>query len=201
MTGGLSSIFNAPRGLWHRHLAGAGWRMHAGLICVAMGLAGLGAAGWLERLTEQALQSAAKVQAQELLASRTQTADTRSAASPLPLPVYSTHLNDIGVLFRVAGERGIELGPIEYRTETTQQTYFVRAVDLQIDGTYLKVKSFVAVILQRLPHLYLREIQLEQLHATAAPGAMASTVSNIHFTLKVSLAYQKPDGFSSGDSR
>ncbi len=107
-----------------------------------------------------------------------------SGDSAFLVPAYATQLDDVNLLFRIATDQSVTLGPIEYRSEPgSSLPVVVRELDLRLNEEYPKLKVFLAELLKQMPHLYVREIQVE-----LGTGAAAK----VRTTLKLSMVYQAP---------
>lgn len=169
-----------------RSLEATGWPVLAGVATFVVGLILLGAAAFFYRQAHKLVESAAQASppGQEIHA-RTNTGASSGEAFAAQLPALGTHLDDVGLLFRLATEQGVHIGPITYRSEANPTLpVTLRLAELHMDEEYPKLKAFVAELLRQMPHLYLEEIRVEQ-------GAASSKVQA---TLKLSFAYQGGKG-------
>jgi hypothetical protein len=166
-----------------RELAGAGWPVLMGLLAFFVGLLMLGAAAFFHRQANQLIEATAQ-SAQRRIDSPAAPGLRPIGERGIYLPAYETRLDDITLLFKVAAEQGVTLGPIEYRSATgSSLPAAVRELDLRLNEEYPKLKAFLSELLKQMPHLYVREIQVE-LGTTAA--------SKVQATLKLSVVYQTP---------
>lgn len=160
---------------------GAGWPALAGLSAFVVGLLMLGGAGVLYRQAQKAADSSSMV--------APKSRDSVLASVPTPaeavisqIPRFATHLDDVGLIFAVAKEQAISLGPIDYRTHASVSLPVVlRSLDLRVEGEYPKLKSFVAELLKQMPHMYLEEMRVEQ---------GGGQTGKLQATLKLSFTYQ-----------
>jgi hypothetical protein len=108
--------------------------------------------------------------------------------SLLDAPRYSTHLDDVALIFALAAQRGIALGQVDYRTDAQSSLpVMLRIMDLRLAEDYPAFKPFVADLLARLPHLFLQEIRIDR-------GNSENTKAQV--TLKLVLVYRrKGQGF------
>lgn len=159
----------------------AGLLMLAASLVLSLQAEGLGRASDAPAISERS-ESRAAVQA-------------RTGREPaFDAPRYETHLDDVALIFGLATEHGVILGPVDYRTEV-QSTLpvVVRTLDLRLAEDYSRFKPFVADLLARVPHLYLQEIRIDR-------GSVETSKTQI--TLKLSLVYRindqpfDPDGKS-----
>lgn len=164
-----------------RSATAAGWPVLAGLGALVLGLLMLGGTAILYRQAHQLIESMPQVAptASDPVATN---ASSPVAAFMSQMPPVSTHLDDVGFLFKLAKERSVSIGPISYRTQAGSPLPVVmRMLDLRVEEEYPKLKAFVAELLRQMPHLYLEEIRVEQ-------GSAAT--SKAQFTLKLSFVYQ-----------
>jgi len=163
-----------------------GWPVLAGLVAFALGLLLLGGAGFFYRQAYRLVESTAQVPPEQARPANSPAALPAADSAALQMPAYATHLDDIGLLFELAKEQGVSLGPITYRSDVNASVpVVVRMLELRLDEEYPKLKAFVAELLRRMPHLYLEEIRVEQ-------GAAAT--SKAQATLKLSFVYQGGKG-------
>lgn len=169
----------------------AGWPAVAGLVAFILGLLMLGATALLYQHARQLADSGANA-----LSNRSQS-PAPDGNTPVPgglefrAPPYGAHLEDVSLLFKLAKEQGVALGPINYRSEVSSTLPVVmRLADLRLNEDYPKLKAFVAELLRRMPHVYLQEIQIEQGNAAAA---------KVQATLKLAFVYQAPSDKSRQD--
>lgn len=99
-------------------------------------------------------------------------------------PPVALHLADVRSIFKLAAERRISLGSVEYPTETKRPGGMrLKHIVLHVDDEYPRLKAFVAELLEAMPHVQLDEIQIEQ-----APAPQPA--SKVLATIKLSLAYR-----------
>ena len=178
----LWSFNGLGRARWVRSLAGTGWPALAGFGAVMVGVLMLGAAAYFQWQASQLMASSTQAISGRGLATRTSTQLPAADGSLLQAPAYGTHLEDVGKLFKLAKEKGVNIGTIEYRSETSAALpILIRTLDLRINEEYPKFKAFVAELLSSMPHVFLQEIQVEQ-------GNANSTKEQI--MLKLSFVYQ-----------
>jgi hypothetical protein len=163
-----------------RIVTAAGWPVLAGLIAVILGFGMLAAAALFNR------EAAALAGSGFLLPAtrhRQQGSQVGSDQALFQIPDYRTHLDDVSLLFRIAKQKDVSIGPINYRSEASvAMPVVMRQLDFHVQAEYPKLKAFVAELLRRMPNLYLQEIQVDQL----------SGGSKVQATLKLSLVYEAP---------
>ena len=162
----------------------AGWPVVAGLACFIVGLLMLGATAISYQQARRLAAPAADARANRSISPASQATAPESGHFELVASPYATHLEDVSVLFELARQHGISLGPINYRSETNSSLPVItRVADLRLSEDYPKLKAFVADLLRKVPHLYLQEIRVEQ-------GDVPS--AKVQATLKLSFVYQAP---------
>lgn len=168
---------------WLRALRRAGWPVALGLVAVVAGLVMLAAS---LVLASPAGRPAAEPETRTASLRGSSPATTRAASDDgFNAPRDETHLDDVAAIFAIAAEHGIALGAVDYRTEAqTSLPVLVRTLDIRLAEDYPKFKPFVADLLARIPHLYLREIRIDR-------GNVETSRAQI--TLKLSLVYRTGD--------
>lgn len=174
---------SAAKPRWGRPMAAAGWPVLAGLAAFVLGLLMLGGAAYFHRQARQLVASTAAATPDRGPAAHVEAAPSTPEGFTAQLPRYSTHLDDVGLLFRLAKTQGINIGPVTYRSETGKpMPVVVRFAEMQLDEEYPKLKAFIAESLRQLPHLCLEEIRVDQ-------GSASSP--KVQATLKLSFVYQQ----------
>jgi hypothetical protein len=177
----LAAAGRALQWRWRGAFA-AGWPVLIGLTALVASLLMLGAAAFSYRQAERLAHSLSGG-----ISDRRSPAVEPGTAEPVDnlaaqLPSFTTHLWDIEVLFALAKDHGVVLGPITYRSEASpSMPVLTRLLEVRLDEEYPKIKKFVAELLKRMPHLYLEEIRVDQGGASA---------SKLQATLKISFVYQ-----------
>ena len=177
------------RSAWLRGLRRAGWPVALGLAASVAGLLMIAAS---LVLVSPAGSPAADPGGRTPKLRGASPATTRAApADDFNAPGAETHLDDLAAIFATATEHGITLGAVDYRTEAQMSLpVLVRTLDIRLAEDYPKFKPFVADLLARIPHLYLREIRIDR-------GSVEASRAQI--TLKLSLVYRTGDrGVPSG---
>jgi hypothetical protein len=164
-----------PESAWQRLTGAVGWPILCGGGAFVVGLLLMGAAAFYNH------------RARALTEARTPIAPETAAVSGVPsqappselfltqLPADATHLDDIGWIFKIAKEQGVNLGAVTYRAETTGAIpVVVRSMEVRVDEEYPKLKMFLAQMLRDLPHLSVDEIRIEQ--GNVPTGKLQATV-------------------------
>ena len=155
-------------------------------------LAGLGAAlaGVLILTVSWYFESRANHLRAESTAVRSQLAPSQGTTKPLPPSIHPTYpppdqgvyLQDLARLFKLAKDAGISIGGVEYRAESsTVLPIQIRTLEVRVNDEYPKLKKFVAVLLEVMPHVSLQEIRIERKEASMAQAQIM---------LKLSFVYQ-----------
>jgi hypothetical protein len=161
----------------------AGWPVVAGLACFIIGLLMLGATALSYQQARRLAAPAAGAPANRSLSAAPYATTPGAGSFELVAPAYATHLEDVSVVFELARQHGISLGPMNYRSEASASLPVItRVADLRLNEDYPKLKAFVADLLGKVPHLYLQEIRVDQGEAPSS--------TKIQATLKLSFVYQ-----------
>lgn len=182
----LPSVQALARARWVRYFTGSGWPALAGLGAGVLGLVMLVAAMAFQWQAAQLLE--ARANAIERGRHRANASIQLAAADGalFQAPAHGTHLEDVARLFKLAKAKGVNIGAIEYRSETSAALpILIRTLDLRINEPYPKFKAFVADLLSSMPHVFLQEIQVEQGHAPSYKE---------QYMLKLSFVYQTAAG-------
>lgn len=181
---GVNVFLNAAHRSAHRIHARLGANGLIGIAMVAVAVVGLGYA-------VRAQQEAAQLQQQA------EQARARAAAAPAPVvavlpeserlarfqkwfPTSDTNTADLRKIFRAAQASHLELVRGEYTLTTIEGSGGLQKFDviLPVKEHYAGVKSFVADVLNELPHASLAELRVER------PAAATDEVdTRVHFTL------------------
>lgn len=168
-----------------RRFGGTGWPVLVGIAAFVVGVLVIGGAALLQRQAQRLVQSTAQMAAVQQLPATSSPIAAGAQAFAAQLPPLGTHLDDVGLMFQLAKGQGVTMGPITYRSESSDSLPVVlRLAELQVDEEYPKVKAFVAELLRKIPHVYLEEIRVEQ----------AAVPSKVRATLKLSFAYRSGKG-------
>lgn len=178
----LRSFNGLARARWVRFLAKSGWPALAGFGAVIVGVLMLGTAAYFQWQSSQLLESNTQVLAGRGRGAKSSPQLPAADGSLFSAPADGTHLEDVRRLFKLAKEKGVSIGAIEYRSETSPALpILIRTLDLRINEEYPKFKAFVAELLSSMPHVFLQEIQVEQGHTASAKEQIM---------LKLSFVYQ-----------
>jgi hypothetical protein len=162
-------------------IAVIGWPVALGSVAFVTGLLMMAGAAYFNHQTRLLSEEATRAATQQSARSASEPASADSGLAT-QLPPASTHLNDVGWIFKLAKEQGVAVGGVTYRTETMASIpVTVRSMEMRVDEEYPKLKAFVAELLRDLPHLYLNELRIEQ--GNAATG-------KVQATLNISMAYR-----------
>ncbi len=165
---------------WLRGMFQAGWPAPFGLFAGLCGLLMLGASWYVE--TQAQLLPATTELRSGNASPAANTGMPFSRPDAVFAPAQSTHLDDLALLFSVAKDKGVGIGPIEYRVETnTGSPLQTRTLELRVNEDYPKLKSFIAEVLQAMPNVSLQEIRIDRKDAAAVQGQV---------TLKLAFVYQ-----------
>ncbi len=160
----------------------ANWPLLAGLCAGMCGLLMLVMSWYFQRQAHQPLAATPPVLSNQVPAPRTPSLLPPPSETTFVAPAPNTHLDDLARLFKLARDRGVNIGTIEYRFETTAALpLLIRTLDLRINEDYPKLKIFVAELLNAMPHAALQEIRVERKDTAASPAQIM---------LKLSFVYQ-----------
>lgn len=158
------------------------WPLLVAALAFLVGIAMLGGAAWAHRYAGRiaATSSAPVKDAAAAAASTARDSDPASVAAP----PAAMHLADLRALFKLAAEKRLALGSVDYQTEPNRPAGVVlKHVVLHVDDDYPKVKGFVAELLRSTSHAQLEEIQIEQ-PSTPQPAP------HIQATIKLAFVYR-----------
>lgn len=153
----------------------------AGLCCVVLGLLMLAGAAYLRAQRVAAAEQATELRTQLQQAVARMAERKPAAGTALDVPLAYAHVADVETMVRIAKQQGIRLGALQFRPDATPQPpYVVRTAEFRIEEDYAQLKTFLAELLGRLPHMYLDELRVDQ---SAGAG------NKVQATLRMSFVY------------
>lgn len=169
---------------WARVISQVDWPVQAGLCAGICGLLMLAASWHIQGQTNELLAASSRVISKQPNSAQFPGQPSQSIEPIFSAPEHNTHLADLGRLFKLAKDKGVNLGAIEYRIEpSTTLPLLVRTLNLRVNEEYPKLKGFVAELLNAMPHVSLQEIRIEHKDDAALQE---------HVMLKLSFLYQSP---------
>lgn len=169
---------------WARVISQVDWPVLAGLCAGICGLLMLAATWHIQGQTNELLAASSQVISKQTNDAKLSRQPSQSIEPIFSVPEQNTHLADLGRLFKLAKDKGVNLGAIEYRVEpSTTLPILVRTLNLRVNEEYPKLKGFVAELLNAFPHVSLQEIRIERKDDAALQE---------HVMLKLSFLYQSP---------
>lgn len=164
----LTSSFAGMRlGALLRGLTRTGWPVFVGLLAAVCGLTMLVAAWYFDHQAH--LLRSSDVSAQFSEPNIRQFA--RATEPVFSVPDDSSHIDDLGHLFKLAKLKGVHISTVEYSQEQSPSLQvLVRTLDIRINEDYPKLKGFVAELLGNMPHASLQEIRIDRKDAVTLQG-------------------------------
>lgn len=164
-----------------RQVARAGWPTGLGVLGFLCGSLAFAGNVYLHREAQRLLEA---IEHTESAHRREATHIKATPASSLAMPADTRFLDDINTLHTLASAHGVVLGSIDYGSgEASTLPIVVRNLDLRLRDDYPKLKSLLSDLLHRLPHAYVREIQIER----GDP-----LLSSVQVTVRLAMVYQSP---------
>ncbi len=183
-----ASRFMANLTTWLRAVRCLGWPRQLALALLALGSICLVSAWQLERQAQDL-----RTQLEMLQKSQGARVDTPPPAlETLSIaPEDSQYIKDLELLFQIAGEVGVGLGSIDYKSEVNAKVpVALRTLDLRVREDYPKIKGFISKVLFQMPNAALQEIRIERKDAQTMQSSML---------IKLTLVYQLPSKNAAGN--
>lgn len=159
------------------------WPVLAALICMLSGLLMLAGTAYLRGQRPATIEQAKQLRTQLAQASsRVERSAVLDPEATLNVPHFYAHLSDVETLIRVSQQQTVRLSALQFRSDRVENLpYIIRIAEFRIEEDYPRLKTFVAELLNRMPHLYLDELRVDQ-------GGEVS--GKVQATLRLSFVYQ-----------
>lgn len=120
-------------------------------------------------------------------------AQATAAENTVEAPPQESHLDDLERLFKLAKDKNLAIGTVEYRTEALLGTNatVIRTLDLRVSEDYGKLKLFISELLQSMPHATLQEIRIERKDGASLQGQVMLKLAFVYQTQATASATQK----------